>query len=100
MPPVRFLPLYPTSKANLPSDILHFLDIVDALGHVSVRNPANSSQFLMCVRILAVLCKFIQLDCQDFCHRTGTNKLNLSRHACCLCFQNLKLFLTLLAGTP
>ncbi|KAJ7849441.1 arad-like aldolase/epimerase [Mycena leptocephala] len=47
MPPVRFLPLYPTSKANLPSDILHFLDIVDALGHVSVRNPANSSQFLM-----------------------------------------------------
>ncbi|KAJ7252823.1 arad-like aldolase/epimerase [Mycena rebaudengoi] len=47
MPLVRFLPLYPTSKANLPSDILHFLDIVDALGHVSVRNPANSSQFLM-----------------------------------------------------
>ncbi|KAJ7680377.1 arad-like aldolase/epimerase [Mycena polygramma] len=29
------------------SHILHFLDIVDALGHVSVRNPVNSSQFLM-----------------------------------------------------
>ncbi|KAJ7036072.1 arad-like aldolase/epimerase [Mycena alexandri] len=27
--------------------ILHFLDVVDAFGHVSVRNPANSSQFLM-----------------------------------------------------
>ncbi|KAJ7890757.1 arad-like aldolase/epimerase [Mycena leptocephala] len=29
------------------SHILHFLDIVDALGHVSVRNPVNSSQFLI-----------------------------------------------------
>ncbi|KAJ7183307.1 arad-like aldolase/epimerase [Mycena filopes] len=29
------------------SHILHFLDVVDAFGHVSVRNPANSSQFLM-----------------------------------------------------
>ncbi|KAJ7860122.1 class II aldolase and Adducin N-terminal domain-containing protein [Mycena olivaceomarginata] len=29
------------------SHILHFLDVVDAYGHVSVRNPANSSQFLM-----------------------------------------------------
>ncbi|KLO10095.1 arad-like aldolase/epimerase [Schizopora paradoxa] len=27
--------------------ILHFLDIVDAFGHVSVRNPDNASQFLM-----------------------------------------------------
>jgi len=27
--------------------ILHFLDIVDAFGHVSVRNPDNSSEFLM-----------------------------------------------------
>ncbi|KAJ7036817.1 arad-like aldolase/epimerase [Mycena alexandri] len=29
------------------SHILHFLEVVDAFGHVSVRNPANSSQFLM-----------------------------------------------------
>ncbi|KAF7327360.1 Arad-like aldolase/epimerase [Mycena kentingensis (nom. inval.)] len=29
------------------SHILHFLDVVDAFGHVSVRNPANASQFLM-----------------------------------------------------
>ncbi|KAJ7672291.1 class II aldolase and Adducin N-terminal domain-containing protein [Mycena polygramma] len=29
------------------SHILHFLDVVDAFGHVSLRNPANSSQFLM-----------------------------------------------------
>ncbi|KAJ7470813.1 arad-like aldolase/epimerase [Mycena latifolia] len=29
------------------SHILHFLDVVDAFGHVSVRNPVNSSQFLM-----------------------------------------------------
>jgi len=27
--------------------ILHFLDIVDAFGHVSVRNPVNASEFLM-----------------------------------------------------
>ncbi|KAJ7284383.1 arad-like aldolase/epimerase [Mycena rebaudengoi] len=27
--------------------ILHFLDVVDAFGHISVRNPANASQFLM-----------------------------------------------------
>ncbi|KAF7335830.1 Arad-like aldolase/epimerase [Mycena venus] len=29
------------------SHILHFLDVVDAFGHVSLRNPVNSSQFLM-----------------------------------------------------
>ncbi|KAJ7173939.1 arad-like aldolase/epimerase [Mycena crocata] len=29
------------------SHILHFLDVVDAFGHISVRNPMNSSQFLM-----------------------------------------------------
>lgn len=28
-------------------DILHFLDIVDAFGHISVRNPDNESQFIM-----------------------------------------------------
>jgi hypothetical protein len=99
MPPVRFLPLYPTLKAKIPSDILHFLDIVDALGHVSVRNPVNSSQFLMCVGILAVLCRFIYLDYQEFCHRAGTNNLDLRRHASFLRVQNLKVFLTLLAGT-
>jgi len=27
--------------------ILHFLDVVDAFGHVSVRNPDNASEFLM-----------------------------------------------------
>jgi len=37
------------------SHILHFLDIVDALGHVSVRNPANSSQFLMTFSIAPAL---------------------------------------------
>ncbi|KAJ7082841.1 arad-like aldolase/epimerase [Mycena belliarum] len=35
------------SLAHILSDILHFLDVVDAFGHVSVRNPLNSSQFLM-----------------------------------------------------
>ncbi|KAJ6571131.1 class II aldolase and Adducin N-terminal domain-containing protein [Mycena capillaripes] len=55
MPPVRFLPFYLTSKANFLLDILHFLDIVDALGHVSVRNPANSSQFLMTFAIAPAL---------------------------------------------
>jgi hypothetical protein len=39
----------PRFLAHLASDILHFLDVVDAYGHVSVRNPANSSQFLMFV---------------------------------------------------
>ncbi|KAF7375298.1 Arad-like aldolase/epimerase [Mycena sanguinolenta] len=29
------------------SHILHFLDIVDAFGHVSLRNPENDSEFLM-----------------------------------------------------
>ncbi|KAJ7881098.1 arad-like aldolase/epimerase [Mycena olivaceomarginata] len=29
------------------SHILHFLDVVDAFGHVSLRNPVNASQFLM-----------------------------------------------------
>ncbi|KAK7062082.1 arad-like aldolase/epimerase [Favolaschia claudopus] len=29
------------------SHILHFLEVVDAFGHVSLRNPDNSSQFLM-----------------------------------------------------
>ncbi|KAJ6468291.1 arad-like aldolase/epimerase [Mycena sanguinolenta] len=29
------------------SHILHFLDVVDAFGHVSLRNPENSSEFLM-----------------------------------------------------
>ncbi|KAJ7503526.1 arad-like aldolase/epimerase [Mycena galericulata] len=29
------------------SHILHFLSVVDAFGHISVRNPVNSSQFLM-----------------------------------------------------
>ncbi|KAJ7277379.1 arad-like aldolase/epimerase [Mycena rebaudengoi] len=37
------------------SHILHFLDIVDALGHVSVRNPVNSSQFLMSFAIAPAL---------------------------------------------
>jgi len=37
------------------SHILHFLDIVDALGHVSVRNPVNSSQFLMTFAIAPAL---------------------------------------------
>jgi HCOMODA/2-hydroxy-3-carboxy-muconic semialdehyde decarboxylase len=53
------LPLLPNSKANLTSDILHFLDIVDALGHVSVRNPVNSSQFLMCAWTPALSSKLI-----------------------------------------
>lgn len=30
-------------------DILHFLGIVDAFGHVSVRHPDNASQFIMYV---------------------------------------------------
>lgn len=29
------------------TDILHFLDVVDAFGHVSARNPDNASQFIM-----------------------------------------------------
>ncbi|KAJ6578051.1 class II aldolase and Adducin N-terminal domain-containing protein [Mycena capillaripes] len=35
------------ANADSSSDILHFLEVVDAYGHVSVRNPENSSQFLM-----------------------------------------------------
>ncbi|KAJ6577577.1 class II aldolase and Adducin N-terminal domain-containing protein [Mycena capillaripes] len=38
---------YLTPNANCASDILHFLEVVDAFGHVSLRNPENSSQFLM-----------------------------------------------------
>ncbi|KAJ7046105.1 arad-like aldolase/epimerase [Mycena alexandri] len=44
------LPLAPQSNAletDYSTDILHFLGVVDAFGHVSVRNPANASQFLM-----------------------------------------------------
>jgi len=29
--------------------ILHFLDVVDAFGHISFRNPDNESQFVMYV---------------------------------------------------
>ncbi|KAJ7772165.1 arad-like aldolase/epimerase [Mycena metata] len=35
--------------------ILHFLDVVDAFGHVSVRNPVNSSQFFMSYAIAPAL---------------------------------------------
>ncbi|KAE9394581.1 hypothetical protein BT96DRAFT_827477 [Gymnopus androsaceus JB14] len=37
------------------ADILHFLDIVDAFGHVSVRNPDNASQFIMSFAIAPAL---------------------------------------------
>ncbi|KAJ7798580.1 arad-like aldolase/epimerase [Mycena olivaceomarginata] len=37
------------------SHILHLLDVVDAFGHVSVRNPVNSSQFLMTFAIAPAL---------------------------------------------
>ncbi|KAJ6596024.1 class II aldolase and Adducin N-terminal domain-containing protein [Mycena sp. CBHHK59/15] len=39
--------LFRIASSLPPTDILHFLGVVDALGHVSVRNPANASQFLM-----------------------------------------------------
>ncbi|KAF9049089.1 arad-like aldolase/epimerase [Panaeolus papilionaceus] len=35
--------------------ILHFLDVVDAFGHLSVRNPDNSSQFIMSFAIAPAL---------------------------------------------
>ncbi|KAF8904138.1 arad-like aldolase/epimerase [Gymnopilus junonius] len=37
------------------SHILHFLDVVDAFGHISVRNPDNSSQFIMTIAIAPAL---------------------------------------------
>jgi len=37
------------------SHILHFLDIVDAFGHVSLRNPDNSNEFLMTFAIAPAL---------------------------------------------
>ncbi|KIK57134.1 hypothetical protein GYMLUDRAFT_46363 [Collybiopsis luxurians FD-317 M1] len=37
------------------SHILHFLDILDAFGHVSSRNPDNSSQFIMTFAIAPAL---------------------------------------------
>ncbi|KIK64088.1 hypothetical protein GYMLUDRAFT_221365 [Collybiopsis luxurians FD-317 M1] len=37
------------------SHILHFLDVVDAFGHVSSRNPDNSSQFIMTFAIAPAL---------------------------------------------
>ncbi|KAJ6538580.1 class II aldolase and Adducin N-terminal domain-containing protein [Mycena sp. CBHHK59/15] len=37
------------------SHILHLLDVVDAFGHVSVRNPVNSNQFLMTFAIAPAL---------------------------------------------
>jgi len=37
------------------SHILHLLDVIDAFGHVSVRNPVNSSQFLMTFAIAPAL---------------------------------------------
>ncbi|ESK82296.1 class ii aldolase adducin-like protein [Moniliophthora roreri MCA 2997] len=35
--------------------ILHFLDVVDAFGHISVRNPDNSSQFIMSFAVAPAL---------------------------------------------
>ncbi|KDR82351.1 hypothetical protein GALMADRAFT_206248 [Galerina marginata CBS 339.88] len=35
--------------------ILHFLDVVDAFGHISVRNPDNASQFIMSFAIAPAL---------------------------------------------
>ncbi|THU81598.1 arad-like aldolase/epimerase [Dendrothele bispora CBS 962.96] len=35
--------------------ILHFLDVVDAFGHISVRNPDNESQFIMSFAIAPAL---------------------------------------------
>ncbi|KAJ3999384.1 arad-like aldolase/epimerase [Lentinula boryana] len=37
------------------SHILHFLDVVDAFGHVSARNPDNASQFIMSFAIAPAL---------------------------------------------
>ncbi|KAJ3829606.1 arad-like aldolase/epimerase [Lentinula raphanica] len=37
------------------SHILHFLDVVDAFGHVSARNPDNSSQFIMSFAVAPAL---------------------------------------------
>jgi len=37
------------------SHILHFLDVVDAFGHVSARNPDNASQFIMSFSIAPAL---------------------------------------------
>ncbi|PPQ84800.1 hypothetical protein CVT26_011294 [Gymnopilus dilepis] len=45
--------------------ILHFLDVVDAFGHISTRNPDNSSQFIMYV----------------IRHRTGADDLPVVRNS-------------------
>ncbi|KAJ7760619.1 arad-like aldolase/epimerase [Mycena maculata] len=46
---------YCGSDSYKTTHILHFLEVVDAFGHVSVRNPVNSSEFLMTFAIAPAL---------------------------------------------
>ncbi|KAK7032592.1 hypothetical protein VNI00_012855 [Paramarasmius palmivorus] len=51
--------------------ILHFLDIIDAFGHISVRNPDNPSQFIMSFAIAPALANSSSLVTYDVFNATA-----------------------------
>ncbi|PPQ93083.1 hypothetical protein CVT25_003115 [Psilocybe cyanescens] len=51
--------------------ILHFLDVVDAFGHISVRNPDNASQFIMSFAIAPALATSQSLVTYDIDNATA-----------------------------
>ncbi|KAF8151336.1 arad-like aldolase/epimerase [Crassisporium funariophilum] len=51
--------------------ILHFLDIIDAFGHISVRNPDNASQFIMSFAIAPALTTSQSLVTYDITNATA-----------------------------
>ncbi|KAF4617606.1 hypothetical protein D9613_005618 [Agrocybe pediades] len=51
--------------------ILHFLDVVDAFGHISVRNPDNASQFIMSFAIAPALATSQSLVTYDINNATA-----------------------------
>ncbi|EEB88923.1 hypothetical protein MPER_13046, partial [Moniliophthora perniciosa FA553] len=51
--------------------ILHFLDVVDAFGHISVRNPDNSSQFIMSFAVAPALATSQSLVTYDISNATA-----------------------------
>jgi len=51
--------------------ILHFLDVVDAFGHISVRNPDNASQFIMSFAIAPALATSQDLVTYDINNATA-----------------------------
>ncbi|KAF9474659.1 arad-like aldolase/epimerase [Pholiota conissans] len=53
--------------------ILHFLDIVDAFGHVSVRNPDNASEFFMSFSLAPALATSQSIITYDIDDATAIN---------------------------